>query len=155
MNRDALTNIDASVIRFMNKVSDPFSRVALFVVYFWFGLLKIVAESPANPLVASLLERTLPFVSFDQFILFLGLFEMIIGVAFLIPGLERLAVVLLIPHMITTTMPLILLPAIAWQAPLVPTLEGQYIIKNLLIIALALGLVAHLHPLHWRREHRS
>jgi len=49
-------------------------------------------------------------------------------------------------------MPLILLPQVTWSGILVPTLEGQYIIKNLAIIAAAIGIAAHLHPLQrgWR-----
>jgi uncharacterized membrane protein YkgB len=49
--------------------------------------------------------------------------------------------------MITTFGPLVYLPDEAWQKFLVPTLEGQYIIKNLVIIATAIGIAAHLHPL--------
>ena len=82
----------------------------------------------------------------SQFIVFFGIFEMIIGIAFLVPHLERLAIALLVPHMITTFLPLIFLQSITWQGFLTPTLEGQYIIKNLVIIALAMGIAAHLQP---------
>ncbi len=71
---------------------------------------------------------------------------MIIGIAFIIPRAERLAIALLIPHMIMTALPLLFLPAMTWQGFLTPTLEGQYIIKNLVIIALAMGIATHLHP---------
>jgi len=139
--------VDVAVINFMKKISLPIAHIAIFIVFFWFGILKIVAESPANPLIADLLEKTLPLITFDQFIVLFGIYEMVIGVAFLVPGLERLAILLLIPHMITTVLPLILLPAVTWQSWFVPTLEGQYIIKNIIIIALALSLVAHLRPI--------
>jgi hypothetical protein len=49
-------------------------------------------------------------------------------------------------HMVMTVC-LILLPAVTWMMPFVPTLEGQYIIKNLVIIALAFSLASHLRPL--------
>jgi uncharacterized membrane protein YkgB len=58
--------------------------------------------------------------------------------------MERIALVLLVPHMIVTILPLFLLPQIAWQAPFVPTLEGQYMIKNVVIIALAAMVFADL-----------
>jgi uncharacterized membrane protein YkgB len=148
MHKTELEKADSAIIHFVRKVSFPIAHIAIFVVFFWFGILKIVAESPANPLISDLLEKTLPFITFDQFIILFGIYEMIIGVAFLIRGLERLAILLLIPHMITTVLPLILLPAVTWQSWLVPTLEGQYIIKNIVIIALALSLAAHLHPMH-------
>lgn len=148
--------MDGSIIHFFRKISLPMAHVAIFIVFFWFGILKVFGDSPANPIVAELLEKTLPFITFEQFILLFGIYEMIIGITFLIPGLERVAIALLLPHMATTAMPLILLPAITWQAFLVPTLEGQYIIKNVVIIALALSLAAHLHPMRiGRKKHHA
>ncbi len=139
-------SIDRRIIYTLRVVSVPMARVSLFVVFFWFGILKMLHTSPANPLVEELLERTLPFISFNEFIIFFSLFEMLIGFVFLVPRWERLAIALLVPHMITTSLPLIFLPAITWQGYLTPTLEGQYIIKNLVIIALVLGLAARLEP---------
>ena len=123
-------------------ISILLSRLSLFTIFFWFGLLKVLGASPANPLVGDLLAKTLPFIGFDQFIIFFGLLEMIIGITFLIPKAEKLMLFLLIPHMATTFMPLVLLPSVTWQSFLTPTLEGQYIIKNLLIISLAFILVS-------------
>ena len=117
-----------------------FSRIALFVIYFWFGALKVFGFSPANPLVAELLEKTLPFISFGTFIVLLGLFEMFLGVIFLFPQWTKFAKILFVLHMITTFMPLLLLPTVTWTTYLVPTLEGQYIIKNLALIALVVNL---------------
>lgn len=117
-----------------------FGRFALFIIYFWFGILKVVYISPANPLVDSLLQATMPFMSFNTFIVLFGLFEMLIGILFLIPKLQKIAIALLIPHLVTTVMPLLLLPTISWQTFMTPTLEGQYIIKNLLIASVALFL---------------
>lgn len=139
-----MSTLEISLINFFRKISLPFSRLALFVIFFWFGILKIFSLSPANPLVQNLLTKTLPFISFENFILFLGLAEIIIGLSFLIPKFNRLAILLMIPHLITTTLPLILLPIITWQSAFAPTLEGQYIIKNLLIVALAINLASHL-----------
>lgn len=130
----------------LKKISLPLARIALFVVYFWFGILKIVGQSPASPLVARLLEKTLPFISFHNFIICLGMYEMIIGILFIIPGLERVAFLVWIPHIIITTGPIILLPGMTWQAWFVPTLEGQYIIKNLLILALAVTVGSQARP---------
>lgn len=141
-----MNDFELKFISFAKKHALNFSRLALFVVYFWFGALKLFGTSPANPLVENLLRKTLLFMTFDTFIIVLGIAEMVIGIAFLIKGFERLAILLLIPHMITTAMPLILLPAITWQGFLTPTLEGQYIIKNLLIIALALVVGSNLVP---------
>ena len=67
---------------------------------------------------------------------------MLIGVSFLVEGWERLAIVLLAPHMVATFLPLAVLPSVTWLGFLIPTLEGQYIIKNTVIIALAIGVAA-------------
>lgn len=148
--RESVNRFDQAIIEKLKILFYPFARIALFIVFFWFGLLKVLDTSPANELVASLLRETMPFITAEQFILGLGIYEMVIGIAFLLPRLERLAIALLVPHMITTVMPLFLLPSATWQNPLVPTLEGQYIIKNLALIALAIGIGAHLTP--WRSK---
>jgi uncharacterized membrane protein YkgB len=89
---------------------------------------------------------------FDTFLILFGLFEMLIGIMFLIRGLEREVIPLLVFHMITTFMPLFLLPEATWTGMMIPTMEGQYIIKNLLIIAAAIVIAAHLHPLKSRQS---
>ncbi len=142
----SLGKMDYSIIRFLKKYSRPLARVALFVVFFWFGALKLFLVSPANPLVEGLLTKTLPFITFHAFIIVFGIYEMLIGVLFLVPRAERVAIALLVPHMVTTFLPLVLLTSITWQGLFVPTLEGQYIIKNLAIIALAFGIAAKLQP---------
>ena len=138
---------DKKIISFFKKIEISSARIALFIVFFWFGILKVLGYSPANALVSSLLEKTLPFITFNQFIILFGIFECIIGILFLIKGAERVVMPLLVIHMITTFMPLIFLTQTTWQAFLVPTLEGQYIIKNLVIIALGIEIASHLHKM--------
>ena len=142
-----IRTIDEHLIHFFQKISVPVARFALFVVFFWFGFLKVIGLSPAGGLVHSLFDQTIHWMSFDTFYLLFALFECLIGILFLIPGAERIVLPLLLFHMVTTALPLFYLPHITWQQPWVPTLEGQYIIKNLVIIATAIGLVSHLHPL--------
>lgn len=120
-------------------------RIALFVVFFWFGSLKLFGLSPANPLVEDLLAHTMPFWPFSSFVLVLGAAEMVIGTLFLFPKATKVALWILCLHLFTTFTPLILLPKAVWQAPMVPTLEGQYIIKNVVILALALLIGTHTH----------
>ena len=136
--------IDEKIISFFKKIWEPISRISLFIVFFYFGLLKVLNLSPATPLVEALASKTISFLDFNFFIIFFGFFEMMIGLAFIVPKLERLAVFLLGLHMITTFLPLVLLPKVTWISFLVPTLEGQYIIKNLVIISLAFAISAHL-----------
>jgi uncharacterized membrane protein YphA (DoxX/SURF4 family) len=130
-------NVERALIAWVEKYDPLLARVAMAVVYFWFGILKLFGLSAANPMVQSLQAKTLPFLSFDQFIVLFALFEMLIGILFLIPKATRLVMVLFLGHMVTTTMPLFVLPRMTWQSMLVPTMEGQYIIKNIILIALA------------------
>ncbi len=141
-----IQELDHKVISFARRAHPYFARVALFIVYFWFGILKILDTSPANPLVMQLQEKTLPFLTFHQFIIFFSLYEMLIGILFLFSKFDRLTIILFIAHMVTTLMPLVFLPEVAWQGFMTPTLEGQYMIKNLVLIALVLNIGANLKP---------
>ena len=139
--------MDSALLRFFRKNWIPMARFGIFVVFFWFGILKVFGLSPASGLVQRLFETSIHFMPFATFLIAFGVFEMLIGVLFLIKGAERIVMPLLLIHMITTFGPLVLLPGETWRQFAVPTLEGQYIIKNLVIIAAAMGIAAHLHPL--------
>ncbi len=120
-----------------------FGRISLFIIYFGFGLLKLIGLSPASDLVHALYLKT-PIISalpFQQFYLAFALFEMVIGLLFLFKKFTKLASILFFVHIVMTALPLILLPVIAWQKFLVPTLEGQYIIKNLALVAVVLFIL--------------
>lgn len=117
-----------------------FAHVALFIVFVWFGSLKLFGLSPAGPLVDSLFQETIgavfPFITANAFMIIFGAYEVLIGILFVVPRMEKLATILLLPHMITTIMPLFVLPEMTWDGFLTPSLEGQYIIKNVIILAL-------------------
>ena len=138
---------DRIAIGDLRTIEIPLARAAIFIVYFWFGALKLAGASPAGPLVQALAQKIIPFVPFPLFYTLFSLFEMAIGVIFLVRGWERLAILLLAVHLITTAMPLLFLPDITWQGFLAPTLEGQYIIKNVLIIAAAVAIGSKMMPL--------
>ncbi len=144
--------LDLRVIALTNKWYVPIGRVALFVVYFWFGALKVLGISPASQLAEALAIRTIGLELFDLAFLLLAVMECVIGVLFLVPRFTRLAVLLLLVHMVIVCSPLILLPAEAWQSLLVPTLEGQYIIKNLALVAVALTIAARVEPLQSKQQ---
>ena len=142
-----IRNIDIHIIHFFQKYWIEFARISLAIVFIWFGMLKVLGLSPAGGLVQALFESSITFVSFASFYVFFAWFEVVIGVLFLIPRMTRIVIPLLIIHMITTFGPLVLLPTESWSGFMVPTLVGQYIIKNLVIIAVAMGISAHLHPI--------
>lgn len=139
--------IDRLLIDSAQRFAAPAARVSLFVVFFWFGILKVLGVSPAIPLVDDLLRATMPFMDPGTFNALFGLFEMCIGTLFLFRRFDRAVMPLFVAHMATTFLPLILLPSASWSAPFVPTLVGQYIIKNLVLLALALALVARMEKL--------
>lgn len=142
---EKLESLDSVIIKHTKRWAIPMSRFSIFLVYFWFGALKVFSlNGAANPLVIALLSETLPGASPASFLVAFGLLEMLIGLIFIVPHLERLGIFILALHLFTTIMPLFILPAHTWQSFLVPTLEGQYIIKNILIIALAIGIFGHL-----------
>ena len=109
------------------------NRIALLVVYFWFGFLKVIHISPATELVTALAQVTLPFVPAGSFIVSFGIFECVIGVLWLFPKFTEIAFWLTVFHLITTFMPMVFLPELSWNQFFTPSLVGQYIIKNLVI----------------------
>jgi uncharacterized membrane protein YkgB len=50
--------IDELIIKFLKKIWEPFSRISIFIIFFYFGLLKVLNLSPASPLVEALLNKT-------------------------------------------------------------------------------------------------
>lgn len=143
-----LERFDQTAINWMRRHSDKFARFALFVIFFYFGFLKIVGLSPAGSLVIDLLQNTfLHPLSPSQFLIWFGAFECFIGLLILIPKLGRITFAILAFHLITTAMPLAILPDATWTQFAVPTLIGQYIIKNIALFALSLFLFARLRPM--------
>jgi uncharacterized membrane protein YkgB len=135
------SRIDLRIVELAAKWFEPAARIAIFIIYFWFGFLKLVGVSPATPLAAALTSHTIGMQYFDMSFKALAVYECGLGILFLIPAMTRISVALLIIHMGIVTSPLVIVASVAWIHPLVPTLEGQYIIKDLAIIALAVGLM--------------
>jgi uncharacterized membrane protein YphA (DoxX/SURF4 family) len=122
---------------------DLVARIAIFVIYFWFGFLKLLNLSPATPLASALVGHTIGMPYFDVSFKALAVFECVLGLLFLIPAMTWPSTVLLVAHLVIVSSPLVLVGSVAWIHPLVPTLEGQYIIKDVAILALAVGIIAY------------
>jgi uncharacterized membrane protein YkgB len=142
-----IRKIDLKIIAWLRKSFLPMARLAIFVVYFWFGILKLFEQSPATPLAQAFVSKTLGAANFGWSFKALAIYECIIGILFLFPKMTRIVIPLLLIHMAIVCLPLFIVPDLAWSKPFVPTLEGQYIIKNLAIIALAIGVAAQTKPL--------
>lgn len=119
------------------------ARIALFVIYFWFGFLKVIGLSPASPLASALVAHTIGMQYFTTSFKITGVFECVIALLFLFPRLTWIASAAIAVHLVVVCSPVVLVPSAAWVHPLVPTLEGQYIIKDVALLALAIGIIAH------------
>lgn len=139
--------IDLRIIAFLRRIFPPAARIAIFVVYFWFGFIKLFGLSPAGPLAKALTEQTVGAAYFDPLFTVIALLECVIGILFLFPKATRVVVPLLFVHIVIVCSPLVLIPDYTWSAPFIPTLEGQYIIKNAVVVALAIGIAASTRPL--------
>jgi uncharacterized membrane protein YkgB len=106
-----IESIDVRLIQFFKKSFEPLARFGLFVVFFWFGILKVIGLSPASGVVQRLFEHTIHFMNFPTFLVIFGVFECVIGILFLIRGCERVVIPLLFIHMVTTFGPLVYLPS--------------------------------------------
>jgi uncharacterized membrane protein YkgB len=139
-----LKKFDTKLIEFLNRVSLPALQISLGIIFIWYGALKIFGDSPANDLIT----KTIYWFNPDIFIPILGVWEMAIGLCLLVPAFFRVGLFLLALQMPGTFLPLILLPEVCFQSvPFDLTLEGQYIIKNLVLIGAAIVVGGRLTPL--------
>jgi uncharacterized membrane protein YkgB len=120
------------------------SRLSLATVFFWFGILKVANVSP----VASLLRASIPFMAERPFFEILGVAEMIIGVGLLVNRLANQATALMILHLLGTLSLFVIAPRLIF-APTFPvlTLDGEFVLKNVVLITSALVIML-LRPRH-------
>lgn len=144
MNRSMLQiyfdRVDRAITGWMARYGLLILRIGLGVVFLWFGALKLVPElSPAEQLV----RNTVYFVDPDLFLPVLAVWEMAIGVGLIWGRFMRITLLLLFLQMPGTALPLLVLPEAVWTSfPFGLTLEGQYIVKNLVLIGAGLVLGA-------------
>ncbi len=120
-------------------------RISLGIVFFWFGALKFFpGMSPASDLAARTIE-TLSFgsISAGVSVPLLAGWECLIGLGLIFGAFMRATLFLLAVQMAGTLTPLVLFPGeVFTRIPYAPTLEGQYIIKNAVLISAAIVLGA-------------
>jgi uncharacterized membrane protein YphA (DoxX/SURF4 family) len=147
-----LRTLDLKIIACARRLFMPVARIAFFVIFFYFGFLKLIGVSPATPLAEALTAQTIGMESFHVAYIVLAAIECLIGILFLIPRATRIVIPLLIVHLAVVSSPLLLVPSHSWLYPLVPSLEGQYIIKNIALIAAAIGIAANVPPLQKAKQ---
>jgi uncharacterized membrane protein YkgB len=138
-------SLDRAITRWMARHGMTLLRISIGIVFFWFGILKFVPGlSPADELAT----RTISALSFglvqpELSRPILALWEVVIGLGFISGRFMRVIIPLLFAQMIGTVTPLVLFSNEMFsQFPLVPTLEGQYIIKNIIIVSAAIAVGA-------------
>jgi putative oxidoreductase len=131
-----IDRVDLLIIPFLRRVAVPLLRIALGVVFVWFGLLKVFEVSP----VAEFVARTVYWVDPQVLVPALGVFEVILGVLLLLGRMMRLTLLLFLAQMIGTFLTFLILPNVTFQHgnPLLLTVEGEFVVKNLVMIAAAL-----------------
>ena len=141
---DRVKEFDLWFISYLERLSLPILRFSLAIIFIWFGALKPFGQSPAVELVT----KTVYWFDPQIFIPILGVWEMAIGICLLFRPLLRVGLFLLAVQMPGTFLPLVLLPEVCFTTfPFDLTLEGQYIIKNLVLIGAGVVVGSKLIPL--------
>ncbi|MDP3768545.1 MAG: hypothetical protein Q8S13_11065 [Dehalococcoidia bacterium] len=128
--------LDGAASGFMAAHGITILRVAVGVVFIWFGALKIVDRSP----VADLVADTVYWLPAGFFVRFLGVWEVVVGLGLLAPVALRTTLLLFWAQMAGTFLVLVIHPGEAFQSsnPLLLTVTGEFVIKNLVLIAAGL-----------------
>jgi uncharacterized membrane protein YphA (DoxX/SURF4 family) len=144
---DAFRRAEGRIVVWMAANGIALLRASLGIVFLWFGALKFVpGGSPAEQLAgATIAKLTLGVIGPKVALPILALWETWVGLALLLGVHLRFALALLLLQMAGTLMPLVLFPSLTFvRFPFAPTLEGQYILKNLVLISAAIVIGATL-----------
>jgi putative oxidoreductase len=149
-NNDVKTNIelfDTRFIVFMRQWGIVILRIALGIIFLWFGALKAAGASP----VALLIQSVYPFVPANQFIVILGVWEVVIGLGLIFKWRLRVTLALLWMQMAGVMLSPFFAPAAFFSAgnPLLLTMEGEFLVKNIVLIAASI-VVAGYQVRPWR-----
>jgi uncharacterized membrane protein YkgB len=131
-----MARADEMLIPFLRRWSLLALRWSLAIVFIWFGALKILGVSPVVDLVAS----TVYWVDPGWFVPTLGVVEVLVGIGLAGRWGLRLVLLVLVGQMVGTFLVFVLLPEIAFQDgnPLKLTVEGEFIVQNLVLLAAAM-----------------
>ena len=120
------------------RIAPTLLRTALAVVFVWFGALKLVGSSPVHDLIA----QTLPFLDADFAVPALGAVEILIGLALAAGVLPRITLLVMCGHLAGTFLTFVTASELMWTSnPLELTADGEFVVKNLVLIAAGLVLI--------------
>ena len=130
--------LDGAVAGFMERHGITLLRLAVALVFIWFGALKVVDRSP----VADLVAETVYWVPANFFVRFLGVWEMVVGLGLLLRVALRATLLLFWAQMAGTFLVLLVHPDLSFQDsnPLLLTVTGEFVIKNLVLISAGLAI---------------
>lgn len=136
-----VSHLDEIVLAMLQRWSIPVLRVALGLVFIWFGALKAIGASP----VATMIQETFSFLPIHQFLLILGAWEMVIGVGIILKRALRCVLILLGIHLAGTFVALWFNPPhfFVQGSPFFLTADGEFVIKNLVLMAAGLVIAGY------------
>jgi len=143
--RGRFDRIDVRLTRWMARYGILLLRISLGLVFLWFGFLKFFPGlSPAEELATSTINRlSFGLIPPATAAILIATLETLIGIGLITGVFMRVTLLMLAFQMIGTATPVLLFPDQVFQSvPFVPTLEGQYIIKNLVLISAGLVIGA-------------
>jgi uncharacterized membrane protein YkgB len=142
MMRSLIERTDEIIIPSLRRWGVPALRISLATVFIWFGALKILGVSPVADLVAS----TVYWVDPDWLVPALGVVEVLVGLGLALNRWIRAVLLILALQMAGTFLVFLVLPDLTFQDgnPLKLTVEGEFILKNLVLLAAAMVVGAHL-----------
>jgi putative oxidoreductase len=135
--RSLFERTDRRVAGFLDRYGVLALRIALGVVYIWFGALKVVDRSPVEQLV----RDTVFFLPDGQYIVYvMGAWEIVIGLGLLFPVALRLTLAMLWVQLVGTMLALVVVPGQCFQDnnPLLLTATGEFVVKNLVLASAGL-----------------
>ena len=130
-----------SFLVWLQKNSIAVLRVSLGIVFLWFGALKIFGVTP----VAELVQSSYPFFPYPAFIVFLGIWETVIGLGLMSKTVLHITIPLMWLQMLGTFGSLLLLPSLFFNHGNVflLTTEGEFVMKNLVLVAASLVIAGY------------
>ncbi|ASB48934.1 DUF417 family protein [Alkalitalea saponilacus] len=135
--------VDPLIIGWMSRNGYLLLRISIGIIFFWFGILKFFPGlSPAHDLAVNTIDKmTFGLISEVLIINGLALWEVLIGIGLISGKFMRETLFLLFLQMAGTFTPIFLFPEdVFTRVPYAPTLEGQYIIKNLVLVSAGIVL---------------
>lgn len=146
MPRSAIRRFDAWVVSVASRFSIPALRIALGIVFLWFGILKVVDASP----VADLVADTVPLLSDRTAVVVVGIVEIAVAIGLITGVAIRLTLGVFFLQMLGTFLVLVTQPSLAFEDgnPLRLTVLGEFVVKNVVLLSAGLAVASQIPRPH-------